>query len=707
MMKRKMKKVLSLVLTLAMVITMTYVGNVGDLGTQTVKAADEPTYNATNDILLCSNDSFTMEQGSKSLGVTVAAEQEYYISFTAQTSGEIYFDYRGSNSRVYLGQTQCAALGISGGNVWPQGDIGLGGDGARVTIKSSGEKATIWINGTAIVTDAALGTTGESGIPKISWASTTATFTNVKVWKKDPAPHYNADTDTLKCENASIELAEQSSTYFDTGLSATDSYYMSLNVKSSSPVNISFRQGAYINVQSTGYQLVGTGADVWVVHKTNLATGAVITIYSTPDDVTIWVDGEVLVENVPLTATGKDVKPGIGWTFTSSATITDAKVWVNGKEPEVVNDEPTYNEATDTIKYETTSLSVPAETASLFSVNIPNTKAYYMTMTLQTSHFANVSFRQGAYINVQPDGYQLVGTAADGWVNHSTNLSTGAVVTIYSTPDEVSIWIDGTKIADKVAMTNTDSAVQPGISWSFNDTVTVTDAMVWVEGKEPVVTVDGTPVTAENGQITLGNATYGYYCDGKMYKSGATLDVTDGMVFTSVTSLSVAFDADGKAGIKLDGAVTEDGKTTSGIRYQATVSSNNMEAVASDAITEGMLVTANDIYESKAMPLEKDCTYTKITINNSGWYDSDKDGVKNIGTYCGSVVNIIESNYIRNFIARAFVTITYTDGETLTIYSNMSQPRNIRYIANAIIDNNELGNYSQEEQATIQKFAGK
>ena len=53
------------------------------------------------------------------------------------------------------------------------------------------------------------------------------------------------------------------------------------------------------------------------------------------------------------------------------------------------------------------------------------------------------------------------------------------------------------------------------------------------------------------------------------------------------------------------------------------------------------------------------------------------------------------------------MTITYTDGETITIYSNMSQPRNIRYIANAIIDNNELGNYSQEEQATIQKFAGK
>ena len=57
--------------------------------------------------------------------------------------------------------------------------------------------------------------------------------------------------------------------------------------------------------------------------------------------------------------------------------------------------------------------------------------------------------------------------------------------------------------------------------------------------KEPVATVDGVDVTAENGAITLGNAVYGYSCDGKIYKPGTTVEITDGMAFTSINDLSV------------------------------------------------------------------------------------------------------------------------------------------------------------------------
>ncbi len=211
-------------------------------------------------------------------------------------------------------------------------------------------------------------------------------------------------------------------------------------------------------------------------------------------------------------------------------------------------------------------------------------------------------------------------------------------------------------------------------------------------------------------------AQYGYYYNGKMYKPGAAVKVTSNMDFTSVNELSVTFDANGKAGIKLDGAATPDGKTTSGIRYQATVRAKTvtgddaMKAVDSDAISEGMLITANDIYQNYGSELDITSTYTVINIPNRGWYDKDGIGTAyspQVGTYCGAIVNIVESNYIRDFIAKAYVTVNYTDGETITVYSDMSQPRNIRYIANAIIDNNALKNYREVEQEMIKKFAGK
>lgn len=185
---------------------------------------------------------------------------------------------------------------------------------------------------------------------------------------------------------------------------------------------------------------------------------------------------------------------------------------------------------------------------------------------------------------------------------------------------------------------------------------------------EPTVTVDGKDVTVENGKVTLGNAEYGYYADGKMYKPGTEVEVTEDMAFTSVNTLSVA--RQNGAGIRYQG--------TAGIRFQATVASDNMAAVSSDAITEGMLITAKDIYEAHDSVLDLTSAYTTINVKNSGWYNGTE------GTFCASVCNIVESNYIRNFVAKAYVTITYTDGTSTTVYSNVPEARSISYVASAV-----------------------
>ena len=184
------------------------------------------------------------------------------------------------------------------------------------------------------------------------------------------------------------------------------------------------------------------------------------------------------------------------------------------------------------------------------------------------------------------------------------------------------------------------------------------------------VTINGNKVAeVEDGSTyTLGDAQYGYYADGKIYKPGTVLTITGDIALTSIDSLSV--DMANGAAIKLS--------TPAGLKFQAKVSSNNGEAVKSDAIKEGMLITANDIYENNSSALDLTSPYAMLNIVNEGWFD------ESAMTYCGAVANISEANYTRDFIARAYVTITYTDNTSVTVYSGMSQTRSVSYVASAV-----------------------
>ena len=192
------------------------------------------------------------------------------------------------------------------------------------------------------------------------------------------------------------------------------------------------------------------------------------------------------------------------------------------------------------------------------------------------------------------------------------------------------------------------------------------------EVKKPSVQIDGKKVEISDGKVPLGDAKYGYLCDGKMYAPNTTVEVVDGMTFTSVNELSVTM-ADG-AGIRYKG--NEEG--TGGIRFQARIASDNMAAVASSAITEGTLITAKDINDAFKEELTLTYSHDKINVMNSGWFNGE------IGTYCGSICRVNESNYTRNFIARAYVTVNYENADAVTIYSNMGPARNISYIANEV-----------------------
>ena len=78
------------------------------------------------------------------------------------------------------------------------------------------------------------------------------------------------------------------------------------------------------------------------------------------------------------------------------------------------------------------------------------------------------------------------------------------------------------------------------------------------EVKKPSVLIDGSKVEISDGKVTLGDAKYGYLCDGKMYAPNTTVEVVDGMTFKSVNKLSVTM-ANG-AGIRYKGSHQKDYK---------------------------------------------------------------------------------------------------------------------------------------------------
>lgn len=199
------------------------------------------------------------------------------------------------------------------------------------------------------------------------------------------------------------------------------------------------------------------------------------------------------------------------------------------------------------------------------------------------------------------------------------------------------------------------------------------------------VSIDGEQVAKVNegsNYMLPTDSTYGYICGDKAYKAATEVTITQDTEFVSIGNLSVV--AQEGAAIRFDLKDT-DGKPLGGIRFMTRINAEE-QVLNSAAISEGTLITANDLYIEKGKSeLRLDSDYTKINIVNEGWYGGQT------GTYCGSVVKIAESNWIREFIGRGYVTITYNDGTSTTIYSNMTGVRTIKGVAQAVINANYAG----------------
>lgn len=198
-----------------------------------------------------------------------------------------------------------------------------------------------------------------------------------------------------------------------------------------------------------------------------------------------------------------------------------------------------------------------------------------------------------------------------------------------------------------------------------------------------------------------------YYNNGKIYKPGTEVEITEDIDFVTINNISVNFTN--------GAAIRIDDNQAGGIRFKADVDvtcgvESEKENII-NAVQTGILLTTQDKLDkanNAELNIDNIETIGKVlNIENKGWFNDE------VGSYCASLVNIVEANYPRTFVARAYIKVTSNDGVDY-VYSqdngdeySKSVIRTIKGIANSIFkDKTEFNGYSDDEKSLIKKLAG-
>lgn len=330
--------------------------------------------------------------------------------------------------------------------------------------------------------------------------------TQVQAEEITEEPVYNADTCMLKYQADTLEAAKESELIFDTGLVGDASYYTSMTVQSNTMTNVTFRQGVYLNIQKSGYEAVGIEEIGWVNMETEIQEGTKVTAYVTQKDITVWLNGEKIIDNAPLKTTDASVKVGIAWTFDEITTVSDAKVWT-------VSDQPQYDAENDVLKYQEEQIDLAGSSAQSFGVALPSQVTYYTAFDVKTEGGVYFNLRGAdneCRLYIGATQYVLLGVdEKEDWVQKATGIADGARIVIACSDDSVSVWLNGDKIVDeKEIKINKGLKGQPGISWVDKDTI-FSNVKVWINGDaietdEPKYDTENSILKTSKDEITIG-----------------------------------------------------------------------------------------------------------------------------------------------------------------------------------------------------------
>lgn len=308
--------------------------------------SDQPQYDENKDILKYQEERIELgESSTRSFDVTIPSRATYYVAFDLKTTDGAYFNLRGGNNecRFYIGPTQYVLLGVDEKEDWVQKQTGVA-DGAKIVIACSDDSVSVWLNREKIIDRQEIKINkGLKGQPGISWVDKGATFSNVKVWMSSDAietdePKYDANTNILKTSKDEITVGKESRESFGVDIPTYQEYYMDFVLKSSGGVYIAFRgDDGRFYIDQTQYVLIGLEKEDWIQQKSDLENGVRVTIKSSGKKVSIWLDGEKIIDDVELPKAGVVGEPEVRWT-TAETVVQNLKVWVNDEKADTVFD---------------------------------------------------------------------------------------------------------------------------------------------------------------------------------------------------------------------------------------------------------------------------------------------------------------------------------------------------------------------------------
>lgn len=222
-----------------------------------------------------------------------------------------------------------------------------------------------------------------------------------------------------------------------------------------------------------------------------------------------------------------------------------------------------------------------------------------------------------------------------------------------------------------------------------------------VEGPEATykVTLDGEDVATDVVKYKCGNNEQGYYdkTNDIAYLPGATIELNKDIDLTTI-NLDVKM---------LKGASIRLSAPT-GLRFQTNITSgnNDLSVLESAKVTTGTIITTTEILGDANIDKNfvKDDTKTKLDIVNSGWYEGKT------GNFCGSIVKIDKSNYDTEFVGVGYVTIKYNDNTEKTIFASVNEKgdniRSASTVAKSVQQSEKYqNNYTKEQKEIVDAYA--
>lgn len=191
------------------------------------------------------------------------------------------------------------------------------------------------------------------------------------------------------------------------------------------------------------------------------------------------------------------------------------------------------------------------------------------------------------------------------------------------------------------------------------------------------------PTTAENGYVSDDYST--------LYASGQTITPDSDITATSIGDIDLTIDKG--ASIDLTGQ--------DGIRFLANASYDDSDLLESDNVELGTMIAPYDvvteIYDYDLDLDSQEQLGDVARVVNNGW----NQGV--VGQFSAGVTSMKSYNWDREFMAKSYMILKYSDGSQKTFYTGFSGERSIVGVAEDLRDAGYPG-MTEEQIANIQKY---